>query len=85
MIRPFFGSIPVLNRIPILGKAVDERFMEHRLRSTSMAGILGGILAICLWYYRFVFDHIWSWDLFAVVLTIVGVKVFLMLWYRLND
>jgi len=75
----------ILSRIPILRKFVDERFLEHRRRSSSLAGIIGGCLAICLWYYRFVFDHIWSWDLFAVALTIVGVKMSLFAWYRFND
>lgn len=75
----------LLSRVPVLGKFVDERFLEHRRRSTSMAGIIGGCLAICLWYYHFVFDHVWNWDLFAVAFTIVGVKVAMMLWYRFND
>ncbi len=76
---------PVLSRIPILGKFVDERFLEHRRRSSSLAGITGACLAICLWYYRLVFNHLWSWDLFAVAITIVGVKMCLFAWYRFND
>ena len=76
---------PILSRIPILRNFVDEPFLEHRRRSSSLAGIIGGCLAICLWYYRFAFDHIWSWDLFAVALTIVGIKMSLMVWYRLTD
>jgi hypothetical protein len=76
---------PILSRIPILRNFVDERFLEHRRRSSSLAGIIGGCLAICLWYYRFAFDHIWSWDLFDVALTIVGIKMSLMVWYRLTD
>lgn len=76
---------PVLSRIPILRNFVDERFLEHRRRSSSLAGIIGGCLAICLWYYRFAFDHIWSWDLFAVALTIVGIKMSMFAWYRFQD
>jgi len=75
----------ILSKIPIFGKYVDERSLEHRRRSTSLAGIIGGCLAICLWYYRFAFDHIWSWDLFTVALTIVGVKLALCFWYGLTD
>lgn len=78
-------SHPILSRIPFLGKFVDERFLEHRRRSSSLAGIVGGILAICLWYYRFAINHIWSWDLFAVALTFVGTKMSMMVWYRLTD
>ena len=63
----------------------DERFLTHRLRSTSVAGVIGGVLATLLWFYRYVFDHRFSWDLLAVALTIAGVKVSLMIWYRLTD
>jgi hypothetical protein len=71
--------------IPILGRAVDERFLDHRLRSTSLAGIIGGVLAIVLFAYRYYFKGVWSWDLFAVVVTILAVKMAMMAWYLLTD
>lgn len=64
---------------------IDERFLMHRLRSTSTAGVAGGALAALLWFYRYAHDHRWSWDLLAVALTIVAVKWGMMLWYRLTD
>ena len=64
---------------------IDERFLEHRRRSTSAAGIIGGVTATLLWMYRFYFDHVFSWDLLAIALTIVGVKMSLMAWYYLTD
>ena len=70
---------------PILGKVIDERFLTHRLRSTSVAGVVGGVLATLLFAYRYYVDHRWSWDLLAVSLTIVGVKMAVLLWYRLTD
>jgi len=69
----------------ILGRAVDERFLNHRLKSTSLAGIVGGVLACGLFAYRWYADRLWSWDLFAVAVTIVGVKMVLMCWYLLTD
>jgi len=69
----------------ILGITIDERFLEHRRRSTSYAGIASGLFAILLFAYRYYFDHRWSWDLFAVVMTSVGVKLALMTWYSLKD
>ena len=75
---------PVLSRIPILGKFVDERFLEHRRRSSSIAGIAAAILAILIFEYRFFFDHIWSWDLLAVALTFVVLKMSLFTWFRFN-
>jgi hypothetical protein len=74
-----------LSRIPVLGKFVDERFLEHRRRSTSAAGIAATTLAIVLFEYRLVRDHVWSWDLLAVAVCAVVVKMSLMVWYRLND
>ena len=68
-----------------LSRIFDERFLEHRKRSTSLAGIIGGVLAICLFEYRYFVDHRWSWDLLAVALTFVGVKLALMIWYYLTD
>lgn len=70
--------------LPILGRAIDERFLNHRLRSTSFAGIIGGLVAIGLFGYRYYFDGVWSWDLFAVAATIVAVKLTAMIWYRLT-
>jgi hypothetical protein len=71
--------------IPFLGSRIDERFLEHRRRSTSLAGIIGGLVAIGLWAYRWFADHVWNWDLFAVALTIALVKVALMIWYSTTD
>jgi hypothetical protein len=75
----------ILSKLPILGQFVDERFLEHRRRSTSLAGIVGGLVAICLFEYRFFSSHIWSWDLLAVAVSMVVVKLSLMIWYRFKD
>ena len=75
----------ILSKVPILGKFVDERFLEHRRRSTSIAGIAACLVAIGLFEYRFFINHIWSWDLLVVALTMVAVKVAMMVWYRFKD
>ena len=72
-------------RIPVLGLEVDERFLAHRQRSTSIAGIAGGLLAIGLFAYRYFFQGLWSWDLLAIGLTVAAVKVAVLVWYRLTD
>ena len=69
----------------VLPKAIDERFLDHRRRASSVGGIVGGVLATLLWAYHWYFDHRFSWDLFAVALAIVGVKMALMAWYTLRD
>ena len=74
-----------LSRVPFLGKFVDERFLEHRRRSTSMAGIAGALLAAAIFEYRLFHDRVIRWDLFSVVALMVVVKISMMVWYRFND
>ena len=71
--------------LPFLGRAIDERFLNRRLKSTSTAGIITGLLAILLFAWRFYVNHIWSWDLLAIALTFVGVKMAMMCWYFITD
>jgi hypothetical protein len=74
-----------LSRVPFLGKFVDERFLEHRRRSTSAAGIAGALLAAAIFEYRLFHDRVIRWDLFSVVALMVVVKMSMMVWYRFND
>jgi hypothetical protein len=76
---------PILSRIPFLGAFVDERFLDHRRRSTSLAAIFGALIAGCLFEYRLIFQHILSWDLFAVIAVMATVKLTMMIWYRISD
>jgi hypothetical protein len=76
---------PILSRIPFLGKLVDERFIEHRRRSSSLAGIIAACLAVCLFEYRYFFDHVWSWDLFSLAIAFVVIKMSMFAWDRFND
>lgn len=69
----------------VFGKVIDERFLNHRLRSTSLAGIVGGVFASAFFMYRVYVNHIWSWDLLSVALVIVLVKFIALAWYRLSD
>jgi len=75
----------ILSKLPILGKFVDERFLEHRRRSTSVAGLAGCLVAGGICEYRLIFQHFMSWDLFAVLGTMAVVKIAMMLWYRFKD
>jgi hypothetical protein len=72
-------------KIPFLGRAIDERFLNRRQKSTSLGGIAGCIVAVILFEYRYFVNHRWSWDLLAVALTIVGVKMTIMAWYLITD
>ena len=66
-------------------RLIDERFFDRRRRSTSIAGMVGAVVAGGLFLYRLYVDHVVRWDLFAVLLAIVVVKMGLMLWYSLTD
>ena len=74
-----------LTRMPILGRFVDERFLEHRRRASSLAGIVTVVLALVVFEYRLLLYHIWSWDLAAVALVFIAIKLSLFAWYRMND
>jgi hypothetical protein len=68
-------------KLPVFGRLVDERFLMHRLRSTSVGGVVGGIVAGVLFLFRFYFQQVQDWYLFAVLATIVAVKLTLMVYY----
>jgi hypothetical protein len=68
-----------------LSQFIDERYLAHRERATSIGGTAAAVLAICLFAWRFYFDHIWSWDLLAVGLTAAVVKIAVMVWSGLRN
>jgi hypothetical protein len=75
----------ILAKVPILGKFVDERFLEHRRRSTSLAGLACLLATGVLFECRYFADHIWNWDLFALIVIFALVKFSTMAWHRLTD
>ena len=64
---------------------VDERFLNHRLRATSHAGVATAVLALLLFMYRYYYDHVFRTDLLATGLLFVVVKYSLLFWYRRTD
>jgi hypothetical protein len=71
--------------VNILARIFDERFLAHRQRSTSTAGIVGGVASILLFEYRYFVNGILNWDLLAIGVTFVLVKMTLMVWYAVHD
>jgi hypothetical protein len=69
----------------LFGGRIDERFLNHRLRSTSLAGIISGIAAILLFWFHLYFHHVWRWDLLSIALIFVIIKMSVMLYYVLTD
>jgi hypothetical protein len=71
-------------KVPVLGWTIDERFLNHRLRSTSIGGLAAVVVAAALFFYNLSL-HVIRWDLFAIVATAAVVKMSVLVWYRLND
>jgi len=71
--------------VSFLSRFVDERFLMHRLKSSSAAGIAAAVLAVALFEYRLLRHHVWDWTLLAIGLAFVAVKLALMTWYYLTD
>jgi uncharacterized membrane protein YccC len=70
-------------KLPILG-TIDERFLTHRLRSTSIGGLAAILVAAVFFFYNLA-HHVIRWDLFAIVATAAVVKMAVMVWYRVRD
>ena len=70
-------------KLPILG-TIDERFLTHRLRSTSIGGLAAILVAAAFFFYN-LSHHVIRWDLFAIVATAAVVKMGVMVWYRVRD
>ena len=69
----------------ILNRFVDERFLSHRQRSTSIAGMFTGALALCLFLYRHYASDVWNVDLLIVGGGFVVIKLALMTWFAFTD
>ena len=71
--------------VPNLGAVVDERFLLHRLRSTSVAAMVGGAVAGGLFLYHYFARHELRWDLMVVLLAMAVVKTAVLIYYRITD
>jgi hypothetical protein len=67
-----------------LPAAIDERFLAHRQRSTSLAGMAGAAAAGGLFLFRLHHDQVWNLDLLAVLGAIVVVKLAALAYFRLT-
>jgi hypothetical protein len=71
--------------VTFLRRFVDERRLEHRRRSTSIAGMGCAALALLLFEYRLLVSDVRNWDLLAVGVFFVLVKLSLMVWYSTTN
>jgi hypothetical protein len=71
--------------ISTMKENIDERFLTHRLRATSLAGVVGGLLASLLFVYYYFAEHAPRWDLLAVAVAIAAVKIGALAYFRMTD
>jgi hypothetical protein len=60
----------------------DERYLIHRLKSTSTAGVVGAVLMGIWIIYQYFQKAVFHWDLMSILLIMVAVKLSLLLYYR---
>jgi hypothetical protein len=64
---------------------IDERFLIHRLKSTSLAGVAGGVAMGCWFGYCYFVDGVQRWDLLAILILMAVVKWGAMLYFHKRD
>jgi hypothetical protein len=74
----------MMNR-PSFGGMIDERFLMHRLRSTSIGGLAGTAVAGAFFFYNLFIHATLRWDLFAIIAAAALVKISVLIWYRVTD
>jgi len=64
---------------------MDERFLMHRLKSTSLAAVTGGVsLGVWTWYEHIV-NHTIRRDLWVILGIMAVTKLSAMIYYRFSN
>jgi hypothetical protein len=66
-------------------RAIDERFLMHRLRSTSIAGLAAILVTAGFFFHSLWAKEVIRWDLFVIIATAAVVKLAVLIWYRFTD
>ncbi|HTV13806.1 MAG TPA: hypothetical protein VME68_03765 [Acidobacteriaceae bacterium] len=75
---------PAIPRRRFLGIAFDERFLDHRRRSSTFATMVGAVISGGLFEYHLIAQHRYDWDLAAVLGGMVITKYAAFAWFRLR-
>lgn len=75
---------PVIACRRIFGIAVDERFLDHRRRSSTFALMAGAIVAGGLFEYQLIRYHRYDWEVLSILLAMLVAKFTALAWFRLN-
>jgi hypothetical protein len=75
---------PLIPPRRILGVDVDERFLDHRRRSSMLGMMAGAVVSGGLFEYHLIREHRYEWELLSVLLAMVVVKLAALTWFRFN-
>jgi hypothetical protein len=64
---------------------IDERFIQHRYKSTSHAAVVAGLLLAFFSLRDFYTHGVVRWDLAATMGSMALTKIVALVYYRLND
>jgi hypothetical protein len=64
---------------------VDERFLLHRYKSTSHAGVVAAVFMGGWFFYDQVAHDTLRWDFVIVLAVMAVVKVAFLVWYRTRE
>ena len=64
---------------------VDERFLLHRYKSTSNAGILAALIMAGWFWYDWIENGVKRYDFLAVLCCMAVLKILFMTWYHFRD
>lgn len=73
-----------LARVPFLGQFVDERFLEHRRRASSLAGFSSLFVALGFFEYHLLHGGRWDWEMLTVMAVFAVVKIGAFTWQRVT-
>jgi hypothetical protein len=64
---------------------MDERYLMHRLKSTSLAGIVGALVLGGWYFYDWLANDLVRRDILAVLMVMAVVKGGAMIYYRKSN
>ena len=76
-------KLPLIGTIP--NRFVDERFLDHRRRSSTFGMMAGALISGGLCEYDLIRYHRIDWELAAVLFGMAIAKLSAFAWFRLHD
>jgi hypothetical protein len=69
----------------MMKKILDERYVLHRYKATSHAGVVMAVLTGGWFLYNQLSTHVYRWDLVAILGAGAVTKLIAMIYYRTHE